>query len=212
MDTTLVPFHVGSPIMVAGPTSSGKTYWTHKLLTHNMFTEQVASVLYCYGVFQDYFNQMKIPNIEFHEGLPSLEKVQSLHDGSFHVIVLDDLMEYIVKSIEVQNLFTKYCHHYNITVIFLTQNVFAQGPCARTININTHILVLFANKRDESQAMNLGKQLYPCNSKVFMDAYEDATSYLHGYLVIDCDPKSPRELKLRTKIFPGEQTICYIRK
>ena len=212
MNTTLVPFHAGSPIMVAGPTSSGKTYWTHKLLTHNMFTESVASVLYCYGVFQDYFNQMKIPNIEFHEGLPTLEKVQSLHDGSFHVIVLDDLMEYIVKSIEVQNLFTKYCHHYNITVIFLTQNVFAQGPCARTININTHILVLFANKRDESQAMNLGKQLYPCNSKVFMDAYEDATSYLHGYLVIDCDPKSPRELKLRTKIFPGEQTICYIRK
>ena len=201
MNTTLVPFHAGSPIMVAGPTSSGKTYWTHKLLTHNMFTESVASVLYCYGVFQDYFNQMKIPNIEFHEGLPTLEKVQSLHDGSFHVIVLDDLMEYIVKSIEVQNLFTKYCHHYNITVIFLTQNVFAQGPCARTININTHILVLFANKRDESQAMNLGKQLYPCNSKVFMDAYEDATSYLHGYLVIDCDPKSPRELKLRTKIF-----------
>ena len=212
MNTTLVPFHAGSPIMVAGPTSSGKTYWTHKLLTHNMFTEPVASVLYCYGVFQDYFNQMKIPNIEFHEGLPTLEKVQSLHDGSFHVIVLDDLMEYIVKSIEVQNLFTKYCHHYNIMVIFLTQNVFAQGPCARTININTHILVLFANKRDESQAMNLGKQLYPCNSKVFMDAYEDATSYLHGYLVIDCDPKSPRELKLRTKIFPGEQTICYIRK
>ena len=212
MNTTLVPFHVGSPIMVAGPTSSGKTYWTHKLLTHNMFTEPVASVLYCYGVFQDYFNQMKIPNIEFHEGLPALEKVQSLHDGSFHVIVLDDLMEYIVKSIEVQNLFTKYCHHYNITVIFLTQNVFAQGPCARTININTHILVLFANKRDESQAMNLGKQLYPCNSKVFMDAYEDATSYLHGYLVIDCDPKSPRELKLRTKNFPGEQPICYIRK
>ena len=212
MNTTLVPFHAGSPIMVAGHTSSGKTYWTHKLLTQNMFTEPVASVLYCYGVFQDYFNQMKIPNIEFHEGLPTLEKVQSLHDGSFHVIVLDDLMEYIVKSIEVQNLFTKYCHHYNITVIFLTQDVFAQGPCARTININTHILVLFANKRDESQAMNLGKQLYPCNSKVFMDVYEDATSYLHGYFVTDCDPKSPRELKLRTKIFPGEQTICYIRK
>ena len=142
----------------------------------------------------------------------TLEKVQSLNDGLFHVIVLDDLMEYIVKSVEIQNLFTKYCHHYNITVIFLTQNIFAQGPCARSININTHILVLFANKRDESQAMNLGKQLFPCYSKVLMEAYEDATSALHGYLVIDCDPKSPRDIKLRTKIFPGEDTICYIRK
>ena len=80
-----------------------------------------------------------------------------MNDGKFHVIVLDDLMEYIVKSVETQNLFTKYCHHYNITAIFLTQNVFAQGPCSRTISINTHILVIFANKKDESQAFEFRK-------------------------------------------------------
>ena len=34
MNTPLVPFQAGSPIMVAGPTASGKTYWTHKLLTN----------------------------------------------------------------------------------------------------------------------------------------------------------------------------------
>ena len=81
MNTPLVPFQAGSPIMVAGPTASGKTYWTHKLLTNQMFTEHVTSVLYCYGVYQSYYNEMKIPNLEFHEGLPSLEKVQSLNDG-----------------------------------------------------------------------------------------------------------------------------------
>ena len=208
----LVPFQAGSPLMVSGPTGSGKTYWTHKLLTNNMFTKPVSSVLYCYGIFQDYYNEMKTPNIEFHEGLPDLDKVKSLNDGKFHVIALDDLMEHIVKSIDTQNLFTKYCHHFNISAIFLTQNIFAQGPCSRTVNINTHVLVLFANKRDESQASNLGKQLYPGFNKVFMEAYEDTTSKLHGYLVVDCDPKSPRELKLRTNIFPGEQTISYIKK
>ena len=109
-------------------------------------------------------------------------------------------------------MFTKYCHLYNITAIFLIQNIFAQGPCARTININTHILILFGNKRDESQALNLAKQLYPGNTKVFMEAYEDATSKHHGYLVVDCDSKSPRELKLRKNIFPNEQTICYLKK
>ena len=35
---------------------------------------------------------------------------------------------------------------------------------------------------------------------------------LHGYLVVDCDPKSPRELKLRTNIFPGETTVCYFKR
>ena len=212
MNTPLVPFQAGSPIMIAGPTGSGKTFWTNKLLKNQMFTEPVSSVLYCYGVYQTYYDKMEIPNLELHEGLPSLDKVQSLNNGKLHVIVLDDLMEYIVKSVETQNLFTKYCHHYNITAIFLTQNVFAQGPCSRTISINTHILVLFANKRDESQAMNLGKQLYPSNTKVFMEAYEDATSAVYGYLVIDCEPISPRDLKLRTHIFPGEQTVCYLKK
>ena len=157
---------------------------------------------------------MEIPNLELHEGLPSLDKVQSLNDGKFHVIVLDDLMEYIVKSVEIQKLFTKYCDHYNIMAIVLTQNVDC-SVClcvSRTISINTHILVLFANKRDESQAMNLGKQLYPSNSKVFMEAYEDAMSTVYGYLVTDCDPTSRRDLKLRTHIFPGEQTVCYLKK
>ena len=45
-----------------------------------------------------------------------------------------------------------------------------------------------------------------------MEAYEDATSSLHGYLVVDCDPKSPCELKLRTNISPGEHTVCYLKK
>ncbi len=198
--------------MVSGPTGTGKTHWTHKLLSNNMFTEPISSILYCYGVYQPFFDQMNVNNLTFHEGVPSNETVHALNDGKFHIIVLDDLMEYIIKSVETQNLFTKYCHHYNITVVFLTQNVFAQGPCSRTINLNTHILVLFANKRDESQALNLAKQLYPGKTKAFMEAYEDATSKPFGYLIIDCDPKSPRALKLRTEIFPGEQTICYMLK
>ena len=208
----LVPFHAGSPMMVSGPTGSGKTVWIHRLLRGDMFTQNVSSVLYCYGVYQNYFEEImkSVSEVTFLEGLPSKDRVEKLSDGRFHVIVLDDLMEQIVKSIEIQNLFTKYCHHFNISAIFISQNVFAQGPCARTININTHVLVLFANKRDESQAMNLAKQLYPGRSKLFLQAFEDATSKPFGYLVVDCDPKSSRYLKLRTNIFPGEDTICYI--
>ena len=60
--TPLVPFQAGSPIMVSCPTGCGKTYFTHKLLCNNMFTQLVSSILYCYGVYQDYFDQMKISN------------------------------------------------------------------------------------------------------------------------------------------------------
>ena len=212
MNKPLIPFQAGSPMIVAGPTGSGKTRWVNRLLSNDMFTKPVKSVLYCYGVYQDYYNNMNRDTIEFYEGVPNLDKINELNDGNFHVIVLDDLMEFIVKSIDTQNLFTKYCHHYNITAIFISQNIFAQGPCARNISINTHILILFANKRDQLQAYTLGKQLCPGNVNVFIEAYEDATYKPYGYLVVDCDPKSPREFKLRTNIFPTENTVCYLKK
>jgi hypothetical protein len=174
-----------------------------------MFTEIPTSILYCYGVYQDFFDQFNIPNLEFHEGLPDFKKVKSLNDGQFHIIVLDDLMELIVDSVEIQNLFTKFCHHYNITCIFITQNIFAKGNCARNINLNTHIIVLFSNNRDKSQIYNIGKQILPYQNKVFMEIYLDATSGSYDYLVIDCDPKSSKDLQFRTNIFPGEYTICY---
>ena len=30
--TPLVPFQAGSPIMISGPTGSGKTYFTHQII------------------------------------------------------------------------------------------------------------------------------------------------------------------------------------
>ena len=122
-----------------------------------MFTQPVASILYCYGVYQDFYNQM-------HDN-PSQEDIDNLYDGEFHIIVLDDLMEKIVKSIEMQELFTKYCHHRNMTAIMVSQNVFQKGPNARTISLNTHICVLFTNKRDEVQVSILAHQLFHSKTK-----------------------------------------------
>ena len=55
----VIPFQSGSPIMIAGPTNSGKTVWVNRLLSHDMFTEIPKSILYCYGVFQKFFEEMK---------------------------------------------------------------------------------------------------------------------------------------------------------
>ena len=88
-----------------------------------------------------------------------------MYDREFHIIVLDDLMEKIVKSTEMQELFTKYCHHRNMTAIMVLQNVFQKGPNARTISLNTHIHVLFTNKRDEAQVSVLAHQLFHSKTK-----------------------------------------------
>ena len=43
----------------------------------------------------------------------------------------------------VANMFTKISHHQNVSVVYLTQNVFDKNKYARTISLNAHNLVLF---------------------------------------------------------------------
>ena len=208
-------FKASSPIVISGPTGAGKTMWTHKLLSNGMFSQQPSSVVYCYGAYQKMFDNFHkdIPNIHFHSGLPSSDFIEGMNNGEFHILVLDDLMEEVVHGgIEVMNLFTRLCHHYNITAIFVTQNIFAQGKYARSIALNTHYLVLFENKRDESQIVHLARQVSPHDTKYFLDSYSDAVSSLHGYLLVDCEPTSNRELQLRTNIFPPDDMTVYLKK
>ncbi len=213
-----VKFPAGCPMMVAGPTGCGKTSWVQKLLSskHN-FTEPVRSVLYCYGVYQPRYSQIakNIPNVTFHKGLPNKQTVDEMKNPNYlDVLVLDDLMEYILDNIEAQTLFTKYCHHYNITTIFLTQNVLAQGRCARNISLNTLMLVMFQNHRDRNQALTMAKQQSPRNPDLFLQAFEDATQMPFGYLVIDCTPHCHNSQRWRTCIFKDNRTApdgkCYI--
>lgn len=201
-------------MLIAGPTQCGKTYWVNRLLLNDMFTEPVASVLYCYGVYQDYFRtmkenpSMKMP-MRFQKGLPTQTEIEALADGRFHIVVLDDLMEVIVKSQDMQQLFTKYCHHLKITAIFISQNIFQPGPHARSISLNVHVVVLFVNKRDESQIRTFARQIYPVRWKRFLQVYEQEMKYEFSYLVVDCTPSHPRDIKIRNNIFPGEITYTY---
>ena len=131
------------------------------------------------------------------------EDIDNLYDREFHIIVLDDLMEKIVKSIEMQEPFTKYCHHRNLTTIMVSQNVFQKGPNTRTISLNTHIHVLFANKRDEAQVSVLAHQLFHSKTKKnkFLTMYDKHMKQHYGYLVIDCTPQYPSEIKVHVDIF-----------
>ena len=74
----IVPFLATSPMMVIGPTNCSKMHWINRLLKNDMFTQLVSSILYCYGVYQEFFDKMHhnpdiLCPIEFNQGLPSLD-------------------------------------------------------------------------------------------------------------------------------------------
>ena len=208
------PFQSGSPNMIVGPINSGKTFWVKRLLSHQMFMEPVKSILYYYGVHKRAFDEMNndtniVAPIKFVQGLPTKDNIDELNDGNFHNIILDDMMETIVKSLDMLQLFTKYCHHCNISAIFISQNVYHQGPYAHSISLNNHVLFLFQNARDLLQMTKLGTQLYPRKCAQFLKVCEINYSKPYSYLVVNCTPSVPSSLKLRTGIFPDETSIVY---
>jgi hypothetical protein len=125
---------------VAGPTWSGKTQFVFRLIRHadQLIVPPPEKIVYCYGEFQPSFAEF--PQVEFHEGLPDVSRF----DGKFRILlIIDDLMNEANQN--VCNLFTKLSHHRNVSVVFITQNLFHRNRHIRTMNLNTHYLVLFKN-------------------------------------------------------------------
>ncbi|OOY92481.1 hypothetical protein BOW17_12380 [Solemya velum gill symbiont] len=156
-----------------------------------MFDPAPHKVLYCYGIYQPLFDEIEreLPYVRFQQGLPSEREVSELSDREqCHVIVLDDLMDEVTSSPDMEALFVRGMHHRHLTVIYLNQNLFCKGKHSRTINLNTHVLVLMKNPRDVSQIQCLARQSFPGKSKFVMESYKDATSESYGYLVLDFSP------------------------
>ena len=169
-----------------------------------MFTHPPKTVMYCYSTWQPMYDRMT--GVEFHKGLPTREEMESWSDL---LLILDDVMQAACVSPDVLNLFCVESHHRNITAAILSQNVFPPGKCARSISINSHYIILFAAKRDKLQIQVLGRQMFPGQSKYFLQSYNDATNMRYGYLVCDLHPASNLRFQLRTHIFPGQATWVY---
>ena len=205
MDTRLVhPF----TSIVAGPTGCGKTTFVVSLLRHSLTLINLPpeKITWCYGEWQPLYSTLSTihPNLECVEGLPD---VSSFDSKNRNLVVIDDLMSETDER--VTKLFTKKSHHCNTSVIYLVQNLFPKGKESRTISINAQYMVLFKNPRDNTQVVNLAKQMYPGRVKYMQDAFRDATSVPHGYLFVDLKQSTPEHLRLRSNILPDSKTYQY---
>jgi hypothetical protein len=195
-----------------GATSSGKTTFIKNLLTNidQIVLHEPKQILYCYGTWQDIYQEMEvdIQNIRFHQGLPDKTTIEQFSTNSPSLIVLDDLMEEVTNSKDMQKMFTQYSHHMNISVIFISQNLYFGGKYGKTINLNCHYIILFKNP-NLTQVRILGQQIFPGSNKILMDAYRDAIAERYGYLCIDLHPNADADLMMRSHILPSEDMVIY---
>lgn len=205
MDTRLLhPF----TSIVAGPTMAGKTVWVKNLIKHikEMVDVQPHKILWFYGARQPKLEVELTPHgVTFLEGFKN-EIIEEIGDEVPKLVVVDDLMSEISNDKRISTIFTKGCHHRNMSVIFILQNMFYHGKELRTVSLNAQYIVLFKNPRDKSQIRYLGRQMFPENSKYLQEAYNMCTKEAYGYLFIDLKPNTPESIRLRTCVLPCEST------
>ena len=206
----LIPFNHPSAILIAGPSFSGKTEFTKKLVTNRdeMFSVKPERVIWCYSHNQAAYRDLP-SDVELCEGLFDLD---SLDFSLPTLVIYDDMADSDEAQKHIAKVFTMKCHHNNVTACFLTQNIMPPNKYGRTISINAGYFVLMKSPRDKLQVNCLARQIYPKRSAYFLEAYSDATSTPHGYLLVDFCQQTDERYRLRTNIFPGNQTIVYVAK
>ena len=201
--------------LIAGPTSSGKTVFTSRLLDNRqtMIEPNVDEIIWCYGIESPQLAKLKerFPGVlKLHKGLPDIDKLGSMDSNVNRLLVLDDLMTE-TRGNTVANLFSKGAHHMNISVIYVVQNVFNQNREMRNVFLNAQYKVLFNNPSDLNQLTVLNSRMFPGHSNFLKSVMNDASQKKsHAYVVLDVHPRTPQDLRVRTDIFPGEDNNVYL--
>ena len=138
--------------------------------------------------------------IEFIEGLPNNEL-----DKGRCVAVLDDLL--LENQRKAAELFIFKSHHLDITVFFLTQNLYPKDDHCRLMALNAHAMVLFGDMRSQRQINSLANQLFANNKKRLTEAYEIAINSPYGFVVLNFLKEVPRELTVLTHFWDSSPSV-----
>lgn len=203
--------------IISGPSNSGKSFFIKQMLEHGdiVLSQMPQNIVWFYSCWQPLYKELlnKIPYIKFMEGLPSsFEDDDLFPPNQITLAVIDDLMASAGDSDQIEKAFTQYVHHRNLSIILILQNLFFQGKKMRTIALNSKYLVLFSSPRDQMQIVTLARQMYPTNTKYFLEVFQDATRKPHGYLLVDLAATTPETYRLRTGLFPPDWPAVYTMK
>jgi len=197
--------------MCVGPSGSGKTFFTTELVTKNLhlFKRRPKAIYFCYSIWQPSYNTMKKNGVKFYQGIPDTKLLPKWFPKG-GLLIMDDLMEEAGNDKRVLDLFTKESHHRDITVMYLTQDMFPPGKFAKSISRNAHYVITFKNPRDNVGLRNLLTQAFPMRWKEVLTTYQRITQRPYGYMVLDFHPSSSDNVRVVSHLLNSEgPNRCY---
>ena len=128
------------------------------------------------------------------------------------LIVCRHCIHEVANSLDVADMYTtcKNSHHYNYSVVVLTQNMFAEGKHFRTISLNTHFLWILKSVRDNTTVQTLGARMG--QKKFLFDCYTDAMKTSYSHLFVNLQLAEDENTRIRSKMFDSPSVFYVPRK
>ncbi len=169
--------------VVAGPSGSGKTTFLMSLIEHKSTAFTPELVQGCKGY--------------------------TLCPDTRTLLIIDDFSSESEEA-SIGELFSVSSHHLNTSVLYVTHNLFLQTRAFRLAALNAQYYVLFKSIRGAGQIATLARQVFAGQKgkgKRLMEAYSNATRTPFSYLVLDLHPETPKAMRFRSHILPGEGAV-----
>ena len=197
-----IKFIANHNCIIYGATNVGKTTFMLEVLKQKLIHPFPKNIVYMYGVAQPFmktWNKGSNPKISFVEGL-DFSKVKPCS-----VLVIDDLL--LDNNKEVAKTFILGSHHKQLSVFFLTQNLFPRDHLFRLMSLNCHYFVLFQNQRSYGQVLSLARQAFPNESYRVTNAYKRASANPRGFILLTFNALIPPVLNVITDYWEKELSI-----
>lgn len=169
-----------------------------------MFDKQFNKIYWILGDENAKPQNLNVP-VEYIVGVPKEFKNE---EGLPCLYVFDDSM-FESQNRQVANLFTKGCHHQNISIIFISQNLFHKGPYARDMSLNCNYFCILKNPRDSSQFKYFARQILPDAPLDLYEVYKRVTEKPYSYLFIDLNQNTHSLFRFLTDIFSESHLEFY---
>lgn len=200
-------------LLLSGPSQSGKTYWTIKLIEkcRQKVVPPIDRVVFVYNIWQPHLSQTlrqssPVP-VQFTD---SVETIQGRRDVN-QLVIIDDHMDCADMEKEVVKFFIKRVHHENLSCAYMVQNLYHASKLHRTISLNANYLWIGANRRAADQIRTLAVQVFPGRHKFLQDVYDDVTSRPYGYLFLDFKQTTPEDYRVKTDVL-SDTPVVYLPK
>ena len=186
-----IKFLANHNTIIFGQTGAGKTCFILDVIRYKLVHPFPKNIYYMYKIRQPFMDQ--INNINFIEGLD----FNAIDTNTPSMLVIDDLV--LSTNKDVAEMFILGSHHRQISIFFLTQNLFPNCNLFRLMSTNAHYFVIFQNQRNFQQVMTLARQIFVGRDvKRITEAYKKASNTLRGFIVLSFSPLLPNELTVVT--------------